>query len=300
MRKRDQRGGVGNAGLRGSERAVVMVMNERAGLSVDTTHVIRQVNGVVAVWKPAGLATQAPPAIPSAESWLRRQLHGDDAGGYLGVPHRLDRGVSGVVLFAATPRAARKLSRQFERREVRKTYLAIVACGDVARETIERMSAEAVTWRDMVEKITDEARTRIVPADEPGGREAVTLARLRCRLPADRLLLELSPVTGRMHQLRLQAAARGLPIVGDDLYGVADHDWMQPQQTKNQQTKTPQTGATVVPSADDPRLRPIALHACRIIYADPDTAAEVTIEAELPTYWPESTRSTQPRPSQPA
>jgi 23S rRNA pseudouridine1911/1915/1917 synthase len=260
-------------------------------LPEDAVHVIRALNGVVAVWKPAGLATQAPPGIPSTESWLRRQLYGDDAGGYLGVPHRLDRGVSGVVLFAATPRAARKLSRQFERREVRKTYLAIVACGDVAQETIERMSVEAVTWRDMVEKITDEARTRIVPDDQPGGREAVTLVRLRCRLPADRLLLELSPVTGRMHQLRLQAAARGLPIVGDDLYGVDDHAWMRPQQMKNQQTNPPQTEAAMVPSADDPRLRPIALHACRITYADPDTAAEVTIEAELPTYWPESTRS---------
>ena len=265
-----------------------MVMNERAGLSVDTTHVIRQVNGVVAVWKPAGLATQAPPAIPSAESWLRRQLHGDDAGGYLGVPHRLDRGVSGVVLFAATPRAARKLSRQFERREVRKTYLAIVACSDVAQETIERMSVEAVTWRDMVGKIADEARARIVPADETGGREAVTLARIRCRLPPDRLLLELSPVTGRMHQLRLQAAARGLPIMGDDLYGVADEAWMRPQQTKTQEANTPQTEAALVPSAEGSRMRPIALHAYRISYADPDTTAEVTIEAELPTYWPES------------
>ena len=272
-----------------------MVMNERAGLPVDAVHVIQESNGVVAVWKPAGLATQAPTGIPSAESWLRRQLHGDNAGGYIGVPHRLDRGVSGVVLFAATPRAARKLSRQFERREIHKTYLAIVACGDVDGETVERMSAEVVTWRDMVEKIADEARTRIVPADEPGGREAVTLARLRCQLAADRLLLELSPVTGRMHQLRLQAAARGLPIVGDDLYGVVDEAWM-----KFPQPKPPQTRAAVVPPADDPRMRPIALHACRISYADPDTGSEVMIEAALPTYWPESTHSTQTLPSQPA
>ena len=272
-----------------------MVMNERAGFPVDTMHVIQESNGVVAVWKPAGLATQAPMGIPSAESWLRRQLHGDNAGGYLGVPHRLDRGVSGVVLFAATPRAARKLSRQFERREIHKTYLAIVACGDAARETIERMSAEAVTWRDMVEKIADEARARIVPADEPGGREAVTLARIRCRLPPDRLLLELSPVTGRMHQLRLQAAARGLLILGDDLYGVADEAWMKPPQMKPQQAE-----AAVVPSVDDLRMRPIALHACRITYADPDTRSEVTIEAALPTYWPETTHSSQTLPSQPA
>ncbi len=277
-----------------------MVMNERAGLPVDAVHVIQEASGVVAVWKPAGLATQAPMGIPSAESWLRRQLHGDNAGGYIGVPHRLDRGVSGVVLFAATPRAARKLSRQFERREIHKTYLAIVACGDADGETIERMSAEAVTWRDMVEKITDEARTRIVPADQPGGREAVTLARLRCRLPPDRLLLELSPVTGRMHQLRLQAAARGLLILGDDLYGVADEAWMKPPQTNIPQPNILQPEAAVVPSVDDPRMRPIALHACRITYTDPDTRAEVTIEAPLPTYWPESAHSSQTLPSQPA
>jgi len=273
---------------------VAMVMNEQAGLPVDAVHVIQKASGVVAVWKPAGLATQAPPGIPSVESWLRQELHGESVRGYVGVPHRLDRGVSGVVLFAATPRAARKLSRQFERREVRKTYLAIVACGDAARETRERMSVEAVTWRDMLEKIADEARARIVPADEPGGREAVTLARLRCRLPHDRLLLELSPVTGRMHQLRLQAAARGLPILGDDLYGVADEAWTKPPQTKSRQI-----GAAVVPSADDPRMRPIALHACRITYADPDTRAEVTIEAALPPYWPDSTCSSQTRPGQP-
>jgi 23S rRNA pseudouridine1911/1915/1917 synthase len=195
-----------------------------------------------------------------------------------------------VVLFAATPRAARKLSRQFERREVRKTYLAIVACGDVDCETIEHMAVEAVTWRDMLEKIPDEARARIVPADEPGGREAVTLARLRCRLPSERLLLELSPVTGRMHQLRLQAAARRLPIVGDDLYGVVDDAWAGPLHAET----------ASAPTADDPRTRPIALHACRITYADPDTRAEVTVEAALPTYWPESTRSSQLPPSHPA
>lgn len=246
----------------------------------DAMHVIQQASGVVAVWKPAGLATQAPAGLPSAESWLRRELHGESFRGYLGVPHRLDRGVSGVVLFAATPRAARKLSRQFERREVRKTYLALVACGGAASDAVERMSVEAVTWRDMLEKIADEARARIVPADEPGGREAVTLARLRRRLSSDRLLLELSPVTGRMHQLRLQAAARGLPIVGDDLYGVADVTWANPLQRD----------AASTPSMNDPRMRPIALHACRIAYADPDTRTEVTVEAALPAYWPESTR----------
>ncbi len=263
-------------------------------LPLQTPYIIREASGVVAVWKPAGLPTQAPLGIPSAESWLRRQRYGESLGGYVGVPHRLDRGVSGVLLFAATPRAARQLSRQFERRQVRKSYLAIVTGGEAARDTIdELMQAEAhgsscddqrsqgaVTWRDMVEKIPDEARARIVPVGASGGREAVTLVRLRGHLPPDRLLLELFPVTGRMHQLRLQAAARGLPVVGDDLYGMADMAWTA--------AVLPETGSGR--EGEDPRTRPIALHASRITYADPDTSAEATVEAALPEYWPATAR----------
>ncbi|MFM7290813.1 MAG: RluA family pseudouridine synthase [Planctomycetia bacterium] len=261
--------------------------------------IIRESSGVVAVWKPAGLATQAPPGIPSVEAWLRQALHGQAMNGYLGVPHRLDRSVSGVVLFASTPRAARKLSRQFERRQVSKSYRAIVAPAEAAGEAVEAIvraagepggtadgtPAGTVTWRDRLEKLPAEARARIVAADEPGGREAVTIVSLLRRLPADRLLLELSPVTGRMHQLRLQAAARGMPIVGDDLYGVPDPAW------NRSWTGQIRAGIAVVADSDDQRTQPIALHACRITYADPDTGEAVTIEAALPAYWPESART---------
>ena len=257
--------------------------------------------GVLALWKPAGLATQAPPGIPSAESWVRQQLHGRSPTGYVGVPHRLDRGVSGVVLFAATPRAARKLSRQFERRQIVKVYRAIVECRAAAAATVDQLLQpttnladadggsqcpdEPLTWRDFVEKIPDEARARIVTASEPGGREAVTRVRLIRRLPSDRmpaerLLLELSPVTGRMHQLRLQAAARGLPVVGDDLYGSGDEGWAVPHSP----------GEECDPADRDLRTRPIALHACRITYADPDTACAVTVDAPVPEFWPQTAR----------
>ena len=244
--------------------------------------------GVIALRKPAGLATQAPSGIPSAEAWLRQRLHGDSPSGYVGVPHRLDRGVSGVVLFAATPRAARKLSRQFERRQVSKMYLAIVECPDAAAATLGELLAPVdgpITWRDLVEKIPDEARARIVTAGEPGGREAVTLVRLRRRLPAGRLLLELSPVTGRMHQLRLQAAARGMPVVGDSLYGSADEAWCKTHAAGDAADATDQK-----PTDQDWRTRPIALHAFRITYADPDSGEAVTVEAPVPELWPSDAR----------
>lgn len=226
-------------------------------------------SGVLAVAKPAGLATQAPPGIESVESWVRRLLHGAAERGYVGVPHRLDRAVSGVVLMTATPRAARKLSRQFERREVGKEYRAVVeprGSGGIVAEPVE--------WRDLLEKVPEEPRARLAAADSPLAREAVTRACLLAKVPAatggPRLMLRLEPLTGRMHQLRLQAVVRGLPIVGDVLYDpAADVHWAgQPD--------------------DSVREPPIALHAERIRYIDPDAGVEVVAEAPLPGYWPAS------------
>lgn len=235
--------------------------------------------GVIAILKPAGLPTQAPAGIESAESWLRRRLHGDVGSGYLGVPHRLDRAVSGVLLLASTPRAARKLSRQFERRQVEKTYAAIVACTAAAATHVAALDralavdSGRVEWRDLVEKVPDEPRARLAEGPGPTAREAVTTARIVGRPPTPaggmpRLLLELAPLTGRMHQLRLQAAARGMPVVGDELYGGGPEA----------------IGGAA--AAADPRARPIALHARRIAFADPDTGLPISVEAALPADWP--------------
>lgn len=224
--------------------------------------VIAERAGVVAILKPPGLATQAPPGIPSVEAWLRERLYVGDPRGYVGVPHRLDRAVSGVLLMAATPRAARKLSRQFERRQVAKTYLAVVAGGEPSAAL---PADETVEWRDLLEKIPDEARSRIATAATTGAREAVTRV---CAMPmtdgvgTDRLL-RLEPHTGRMHQLRLQAASRGMPIVGDVLYGGRPLSF---------------------DAVDTTDL--ILLHAWRIAYDDPDSGERLTIEAPMPAYWP--------------
>lgn len=244
--------------------------------------VLREGAGVVALWKPAGLATQAPPGIASAEAWLRARLHGGSPRGYVGVPHRLDRAVSGIVLFAATPRAARQLSRQFERRQVTKEYLAIVTGAAGAAGTSADASAHASTgpaegfeWHDTIEKIPELARGRIIAAGTPGGRPAVTRGRVLRGLPAGRLLLALAPVTGRMHQLRLQAAARGLPVLGDDLYGGIDAEWSARVATAADIWRDPAVAGTPA----------IALHAARIGYADPDGGGPVAVEAPLPDYW---------------
>jgi len=229
---------------------------------------LHDAGGVLAIVKPAGLPTQAAAGLASAEWLVRKQLFGDRAaadraagrsrhpGGFLGVPHRLDRGVSGVLLLATTPRAARQLSRQFERRQIRKTYLAIAA---PTSDALPDLGA-AFEWRDTIRKLPDEPRGEIVPPATAGGREAVTTGSVKAVAENGMLLLELQPLTGRMHQLRLQAAARGMPIIGDTLYG----------------------GPAVDPLPPSGRSATIGLHAFRIAFIDPARGTGVTVTCPLP------------------
>jgi 23S rRNA pseudouridine1911/1915/1917 synthase len=175
--------------------------------------VLHEACGVVAVHKPAGLPTQAVAGVDSMETRVRKMLLARGEGEYLGVPHRLDRCVSGVMLFATTRRAARKLSRQFERRQIRKRYLALAepaASGQLPKA--------GDLWVDFVAKLADEPRGWVASKSDPMAKEARTQVAAVGRSGAA-VSLELEPLTGRMHQLRIQAACRGMPILGDWLYG---------------------------------------------------------------------------------
>src|SRR5438105_371800 len=122
-------------------------------------------NHCLAVAKPAPLLTQGvPTGLPTLEAWAKDYLRAKyvkPGNVYLGVPHRLDRPVSGVVLFARNSKAARRLAEQFQQRQVTKVYWAIVD-GAVA-------PAEGV-WEDYLRKLPDEARAEVVPADALGAK----------------------------------------------------------------------------------------------------------------------------------
>jgi 23S rRNA pseudouridine1911/1915/1917 synthase len=217
-------------------------------------------NHCLAVAKPAGLLTQGVPAgLPTLEGWAKSYLkerHAKAGNVYLGVPHRLDRPVSGVVLFARNSKAAARLAEQFQRHQVTKVYWAAIE-GDVPEP-------EGV-WEDWLRKLPDEARTECVATDEPGAKHAILEYRRLRELPGG-CLLELRPRTGRMHQLRVQAASRGLPIRGDEQYGA----------------KT-----AFGPPAESPRDRPIALHARSLTFLHPIRYEPVTVVAPLPEAWRE-------------
>lgn len=212
--------------------------------------------------KPPGLLTQAPPGIDSLELRIKRFLKDREqkpGNVYLGVPHRLDRPVSGVIVFAKHVRAARKLSEQFEARMIRKIYWALVE---------GHVSPEQGTWTDQLKKLENEPRAIVVDAADPEGRTAILHYRVLQQLDAT-TLLEIELETGRMHQIRVQCASRGHPLLGDEMYGA----------------KLP-----FGPAAIDPRERLIALHARSLEFAHPMTDEPVSIAAPLTAWWPETAR----------
>jgi RluA family pseudouridine synthase len=214
------------------------------------------------VIKPSGVLTQAPPHIDSLEVRIKqflKQRDGKTGRVYLGVPHRLDRPVSGLMVFAKHVRAARRLAEQFEGRLVQKTYWAILA---------GIIQPEEDTWRDYLRKVPGQARGEVVDRHHPDSRIAILHYRV-LRTLRDRTLVEIELETGRTHQIRVQAASRGHPILGDLQYGSA---------------------IEFGPDVDDPRARSIALHSRRLAFRHPMTREPLSFEAPLPAYWEDMQR----------
>ena len=235
-------------------------------------NILLEDNHCLAVAKPAGLLTQAPPGVPSLEAMAKAYLkdkYQKPGNVYLGVPHRLDRPVSGVVLFARNSKAAQRLAEQFRDHQVTKLYWGVVEGTPQPSEGV---------WEDWLRKIQDEARAEKVDASAEGAKRAEMRYRVLQPVlaltpgPSPRgrgegTLVEFEPRTGRMHQIRLQAALRGHPLWGDELYG-----------------STRQFG----PAAELARDRIIALHGRSLTFLHPLRYEPITLTAPLPEFWQET------------
>lgn len=177
--------------------------------------------------------------------------------------HRLDMDTSGVLLVALAPGVRKRMQWIFESKEVVKEYLAVV-------EGLWERDYDEVDLPIGKPALSPVPHVRIARwVDPDGGLPSRTIACVEERFaPADRdngfTLIRFSPVTGRQHQIRIHAAARGHPVLGDTLYGSARPGW-----------------GGFPPGA--PVIRRQALHAHRIQFPHPVTGEELDIRAPLPS-----------------
>jgi 23S rRNA pseudouridine1911/1915/1917 synthase len=177
--------------------------------------VLYEDNHLLVVNKPAGLPTQGAATggdslVVRAKAYLKQKF-AKPGSVYIGVVSRLDALVTGVVVLARTSKAAARLSEQFREADVAKTYWAVV-------EGLPKTSdATLVDWLAKDER---QRRVVVVGSAAPQGQEARLRFRQLAAFPGSSTLLQVNLETGRKHQIRVQLAHYGCPIVGDAKYGA--------------------------------------------------------------------------------
>ena len=216
-----------------------------------TPDVLYEDNHLLVVNKPAGYLVQGDktgdePLVEFYKAYLKEKYR-KPGNVFLGVVHRLDRPVSGALIFARTSKALERMNRQFQDRTVQKTYWAIVQ---------KRPPAESGTLEHYLLKDTQKNVVKVF--DKPKGEAQKALLHYRfLKEIGDDILLEINPVTGRSHQIRVQLARIGCPIKGDLKYGFA---------TANED-------------------KSISLHSRSVTFEHPTTKEKMTVRANVPKGW---------------
>ncbi|MBT6600911.1 MAG: RluA family pseudouridine synthase [Nitrospina sp.] len=207
-------------------------------------------NHIIAVIKPTGLLTQTDfnndkSLINQTRQWIKKKYQKPN-NIFLGLVHRLDRNVSGVVLFARTSKAASRLSKQFREGTIKKYYRSIVlgklkeVRGTLVHHLRKEKSLKATVFpRETIFAKRSELSYEVI------------------HLLENDTLVEIILSTGRFHQIRAQMAFIGHPIMGDVKYGA-------PKPLLNQE---------------------IALYACKLIFNHPISNEEITLTAPEPKTW---------------
>lgn len=185
----------------------------QSDLTPENLRVLYEDNHLIAVYKPAGVLVQGDRSgdlslMDIVKQYIKSKYR-KPGQVFLGLIHRLDRPVSGVVLFARTSKAASRLSAQWRNRRVGKIYWALVH---------GILRPENGTLRSYVKK---GAKTIIVENEGGQGILEAILSYRTISAKRDRSLVEIDLHTGRKHQIRAQLAAAGCPVEGDVKYGGA-------------------------------------------------------------------------------
>ena len=167
---------------------------------------VYQDDSILVCIKPAGvLSTDEPGGMPEL---IRIQL--GDEGACVRTVHRLDRVVSGLMVFARSPQAASDISRQIREHQFGKDYLAVIH---------GRPEEKAGTLTDLLQRSPTERKTYVVQQPAKGVQEAVLDYEVLAAND-EMSLVKIQLRTGRTHQIRAQFSSRGLPLVGDRKYSL--------------------------------------------------------------------------------
>jgi 23S rRNA pseudouridine1911/1915/1917 synthase len=178
-------------------------------LSTAAPQVLYVDNHLLVLRKPAGMPVQPDESgdlslLDWGKAWLKKE-YAKPGNVFLGLVHRLDRPVAGVVVFGRTSKGAARLSEQFRTRAVKKIYWAL-AEGEVPAEGVLRH-----------EIVRPEGKSSQIAAPGEGKPAELSYRRLGGGAGISRVEIELG--TGRHHQIRLQFSASGHPLLGDKRYG---------------------------------------------------------------------------------
>jgi 23S rRNA pseudouridine1911/1915/1917 synthase len=213
--------------------------------------ILHEDNHLLALYKPAGLLVQGdqtgqPSLLDLGKAWLKERYN-KPGEVFLGLVHRLDRPVAGVLIFCRTSKAARRVSEQFRLGKVAKYYLAILE---------GKLKADSGRLIHQVER-HDDRSSRIVTKRTSTSQEARLSYQLLDTI-GTKSLVQINLETGRHHQIRLQMAHIGHPVLGDLRYGA---------------------------SAPLPQKQ-IALFARRLTVTHPTRNDVLVVESPLPREWP--------------
>ena len=220
---------------------------------VEAPNVLYLDNHLIAVCKPAGILTQADDSgneslMDQVKAWIKIEFN-KPGNVFLGLIHRLDRNVSGVVLFARTSKGASRLSEQFRKKTTEKIYRAIVE----GKPESEQSS--------LSHHLRKEKNLKSTVFQHPGkDTQHAELEYKTLKHYESSSLLEIKLHTGRFHQIRAQLAFTGHPISGDKKYGAV--------------TSLPE--------------KKIALYAHRLVFKHPISKEKVCVDSPPPAFWPEN------------
>lgn len=181
-------------------------------------NVLYEDNHLIAVYKPAGMLVQGDESGDSSlmdeVKFFLKQKYNKPGNVFLGLLHRLDRPVAGIVLFAKTSKGASRLSEQFRSRKVKKIYHCLV------EGTVPEKSGTLIHFLRKDEK---ENKVYVTATEVPGSlRAELDYTVVKRYDNKDTSLVQVELKTGRPHQIRVQLSTIGCPIVGDVKYGAKE------------------------------------------------------------------------------